>query len=302
VGSFQVKESIRKNMIRVGEALEYKLIISGRGNYNQFSNPAYPVQQDFRIASPITENQIQAGISGTRTITYLLIPKREGSFTLPGVSFNWFDPVTGSYHFFQSTSRKITVKPGTVLTYLSNVFQRENIRSLSPFNPKASYKNKVILFSSAFYWLLIILVLLSILPCWWLANRKKLLETDPELAARKSSDKVLKKYLKEAEAAALSHSKDFYPKAEQGLMRYLSDKFHISHRYSTNEKIYQLRFKGLDNEMVSNLEEFLKRCQEARYMPGGFDSDVLDIDLENLKVVIRSFIKQPDKKLKRWGL
>jgi hypothetical protein len=295
VGSFKVGESIGKTILRIGEAVEYKLAISGRGNFNQFSNPEYPVQQDFRIASPITANSIQAGITGKRSITYLLIPKHEGSFSLPGVSFNWFDPVSGSYQGFHSAPRSITVKPGNVLTYISNVFQKENIRSLTPFQPRSSYKSQPILIASTWYWLAVLLMLLSLLPSWLLARRSKLKEVDPELAAQRGSNQVLKKYLKQAEAAARVGSQDFYPKAEQGLMRYLSDKYHVSHRYSTAEKIYQLRLKGLDYELIDGLEAFLKRCQEARYMPGGFNESVLDDDLEALTKVIKTFISQPGR-------
>ncbi len=295
VGKFKVYDQLGKNTIRLGEALEYKLIINGRGNFNQFSNPVYPLQQDFRIASPLTDDQIQAGVNGTRTINYLLIPKSEGTFTIPGVRFNWFDPVSSSYQSFQSKPVKVTVKPGNVLTYISNVFQKENIRMLSPFNPGEKYSSQTLLADSTIYWLLVILILLSLVPSWWMASNKKLRDIDPELAAQKGSARVLKKYLKQAEKAAQEGSQEFYPKAEIGLMRYLSDKYHIRHRYSTAEKLYHLRLKGLDEELVSNLEGFLKRCQEARYMPGGFNQNVLLSDLDALTKVIKSFIKQPDK-------
>jgi len=295
VGKFQVSDALPKTTIRVGEALEYKLTIKGRGNFNQFSNPLYPVQQEFRIASPITDNQLQAGIDGTRTISYMLIPKNEGTYTLPGVSFNWFDPVTGKYHQFNSISRQVEIKPGNVLTYISNVFQKDNTRVLSAFKVKDSYSPDVLLVKNTIFWLVVILLLLSLLPSWIYANNKKLKFVDPELAAQKGSAKVLKKYLKQAEAAALAVSSEFYPKAEQGLMRYLSDKYHISHRFSTREKIYQLRLKGLEEELIISLEKFLQSCQEARFMPGGFDETAIQTDLENLKKVIRAIIKQPDK-------
>jgi hypothetical protein len=301
VGRFKVTDKLSKNTIRLGEALEYKLIINGKGNFNQFSNPAYPEQQDFRIASPLTDDQIQAGASGTRTINYLLIPKREGTFTLPGVDFNWFDPISGSYQGFHSNSVTVIIKPGNVLTFISNVFQKENIKVLSSFNPKQGYTSQPILAGSTLYWLLVVFVLLSLLPSWWIASNKKLKHIDPDLAAQKGSARVLKKYFKQAKQAAEAGSQDFYPKAEQGLMKYLSDKYHISHRYSTAEKIYQLRLKGLDEELIESLEGFLKHCQEARFMPGGFNELTLFSDLEDLNKVIKSFIKLSDKTMKlKW--
>jgi len=295
VGSFKVSDNLVKSTVRVGEALEYRLIINGLGNFNQFSNPVYPPQQEFRIASPLTDNQLQAGIKGTRTIRYLLIPRNEGKFIVPGVSFNWFDPISGTYQIFNSNPVQVEIKPGNVLTFISNVFQKDNIRSLSPFNPKAGYSSQILLINNSLYWLIVFLIILSLLPSWVYANNKKLKDIDPELAAQKGSARILKKYMKQAEAAALEVSREFYPKAEQGLMRYLSDKYHVSHRFSTREQIYQLSLKGLDPELILSLEMFLKRCQEARFMPGGFDEAAIQTDLENLKKIIKSFIKLPDK-------
>jgi hypothetical protein len=293
VGNLTVSDSQPKSLVRLGEALEYKLIISGRGNFNQFSNPDYPAQADFRIASPVADNQIQAGISGKRTITYLLIPRREGKFDLPGISFNWFDPASGTYKAFRASPRAVEVKPGNVLTYISNVFQRESIRTLSPFRPETAYKSQKQLLHNYLYWIIAGMMLLSLLPSWIYAQKKRISHADPELAALKNSARVLKKYLRQAEFSALNGSQDFYPQAEKGLMHYLADKYRISRRFSTREKIYQLRLKGLDENLIISLEEFLKRCQEARFMPGGFDKAVLSSDLEALKRVIRSFITQP---------
>lgn len=295
VGRFKVSDKLEKTTARVGEALEYMLVISGRGNFNQFSNPIYPPQQEFRIASPLADNQLQAGISGTRTINYLLIPQNEGNYTLPGIDFNWFDPGSGTYQRFNSVPRQVEIKPGNVLTYISNVFQRDNTKVLSVFKPAESYTSGILLVNSTVYWLIAALIILSLLPSWIVASNKKLKDIDPELAAQKSSAKVLKKYLKEAEAAAMAVSSDFYPKAERGLMRYLSDKYHVSHRFSTREKIYQLSLKGLDQGLIVSLENFLQRCQEARFMPGGFNEEAIQADLENLKKIIKAFIRLPDK-------
>lgn len=300
VGAFKVSDRMEKTSIRIGEALEYKLTITGKGNFNQFSNPVYPLQQEFRIASPITNNRIQAGVSGTRTISYMLIPKREGSFTLPGVSFNWFDPVTAKYQYFSSSPITVEIKPGNVLTYISNVFQKDNIRTLTPFVPKQSYKSTLLLVKSPIYWLLAILILLTLLPSGWFAYQRNLKYSDPELATQKSSERILKKYLKQAELAAQTASNEFYPKAEQGLMRYLSDKYHIPHRFSTQEKLYHLHLKGIDNELIGNLDTFLKHCQEARFMPGGFSEQGLAADLDFLKKVIRDFISHSAKTKKRF--
>ena len=290
VGHFTVTDNLSTQTVRLGEALEYQLVISGKGNFNQFSYPPYPEQADFRVATPSTDDQLQAGMLGKRTIRYLLIPKREGEYRLPGVEFNWFDPVSESWQTFRSRPYPVKVKPGNVITFISNVFQREFIRQLTPFSPSSTYRNFLILPESFYYWLAVILLLLTLLPVSYLGRQRRLKETDPELAAARGSDKVLKTYLQQASFAVQNASSDFYPAAETGLMRYLSDKYRISQRYSTAEKILLLRKKGLDETLIQSLEAFLKRCQEARFMPGGFDAQTLLADHQALKTLIRGFI------------
>ncbi len=295
VGSFKLTDSLDRTALRIGEALEYKLTISGRGNFNQFSNPEYPAQDEFRISTSATNNDIQAGVQGTRTITYALIPKTEGQFTLPGISFNWFDPDAGTYKSFRSAPRTVTVKPGNVLTYLSNVFQRDTSISLSAFNPRSDYSNRSIYVHSLLYWVATICAALTLLPSWLYARNRKLKETDLELAAQKGSARVLRRYMRQADQSTQNASPDFYPQAEHGLMRYLSDKYRIPHRFSTAEKLYQLQMKGLDSALITELEEFLNRCQQARFMPGGFNREQVSEDMETLKKIIRVFFRQPRK-------
>lgn len=291
VGRFQLSDRLKEASIRLGEAFEYTLTITGKGNFNQFSNPDYPGISNFRTASPLTTDRLQAGTQGTRSIKYLVIPRQEGRFKLSGVSFNWFDPSDQSYHSFIAKPLPVEVKPGNVMTYISNVFQQDKLASLTALQPLKTYKSRRPLITSPLYWILIILILLAFIPSWWLARRNLIREIDPELAAMQGSAKVLRKYLKQAEISARGASQEFYPQAEAGLMRYLGDKFKIPQRYSIAEKLYQLRLKGINEELIIELEAFLKRCQEARYMPGGFVSSVLLDDLNALQKIIRSFIK-----------
>jgi hypothetical protein len=291
VGRFQLSDRLLKPVIRLGEAFEYNLVISGKGNFNQFSNPEYPDLSNFRTSSPLTDDKLQAGIQGSRSIKYLVIPRQEGRFELPGIRFNWFDPSDQKYHSFIAKPLPVEVKPGNVLTFISNVFQKDMIKTLSEFQPRSVYQNRKLIINSVFYWLVIIIILLAYIPSWLIARRNKTQEIDPDLAAMQGSAKVLRKYLKQAESSAKASSQEFYPQAEAGLMRYLSDKFKVPQRYSTSEKLYHLRLKGINEELIVELESFLKRCQEARYMPGGFVSSVLSNDLDTLRTIIRSFIK-----------
>ncbi|MFB6372502.1 MAG: BatD family protein, partial [Bradymonadaceae bacterium] len=61
------------------------------------------------------EKQIQGTrITGRKTVTYTLIPTREGDLTVPSLTFAYFHPDEAKYHTIDSRSRKVSVKGGAL--------------------------------------------------------------------------------------------------------------------------------------------------------------------------------------------
>jgi hypothetical protein len=106
------------------------------------------------------------------------------------------------------------------------------------------------------------------------------------------ADKALKKYLDEASEAAKALSDDFYALAENGLMRYLSEKYGVSLRLSTLEKIAELEQKNIPAELITEMNSFIELCERQRFSPDKRDAANLMEDYQQLRRIVFAFSKK----------
>jgi hypothetical protein len=131
VGSFEVSGNVSSEELSLGEAITFTLRVKGRGNFNQFGNPAFP-ETPAQVSSPVTVDKLNAGIEGVRTLYYTIIPHDKGVYTLPELSFSWFDPSSGSYRTYKSDAAQISVKSANVISYFSGLLDGSAPRACNP--------------------------------------------------------------------------------------------------------------------------------------------------------------------------
>ena len=79
------------------------------------NTPEIKFPQDFEIYDPKVENQFETssnGVTGTKTIEYLAIPRHAGSFTIPSVEFTYFDLKSNSYKTLKTQAYELKVAKG----------------------------------------------------------------------------------------------------------------------------------------------------------------------------------------------
>ncbi|MBM4404406.1 MAG: protein BatD, partial [Candidatus Cloacimonetes bacterium] len=310
VGSFKVTENIGDTQINLGETLNYSIQINGRGNFNQFNPPRMSNPPHFSIADPVVSGDIRAGIDGSRTFFYTVIPQEKGNFVLPGASFSWFDSDSGTYRTWQGEAHPVTIKPGSVFASFTNLFQKEDALRFNPGIPVTAYDQYRLIINSIYYWLALAFLLVSLVISYGLASGRKLRYRDPERYADLRAERNLRKYLREASQAAQRTAQEFYPLAEKGLIRYLAEKHQIPNHLSTEDRIQALSEKEITDEVIrtgvpkesaptqerkpvkkevtEQVKDFLDRCQTVRYMPGAFEQDKVREDMNLLKAIVTS--------------
>lgn len=291
IGSFQISESYSTSEINLGDAITYTMQIRGRGNFNQFTAPAYPKNKSYQVSSPQAQDKLKAGIDGSRTIQYTLIMQETGEITLPGIDFSWLDAESGSYQSFRSSPRTVKVKPSNVLSYFSDFLASDKKMQMNPLIELESYPAHRVLFSSIWYWAIVGLILVSLMVSALFAYERNLHLLNPERYKEKSSARILSRFLHESNAAAQSGSVEFYPLAETGLLRYLAQKYKISTGLSTAELMEELAQTDLPGDLLAELTAFLDTCHEARFMPGGARKEAIATDLARLHSLINKLGK-----------
>ncbi|PKN77784.1 MAG: hypothetical protein CVU48_10425 [Candidatus Cloacimonetes bacterium HGW-Cloacimonetes-1] len=289
IGSFTVSGYLDTKDISLGDAFNYVLQISGKGNYNQFTAPLFAASTNFQISEPVITDNLNAGTEGKRTIYYTIIPQEKGSFELPELEFNWFDASAGVYRSFRSKREHLVIRPANVFSYFTNFFARDRQTQIQDLIPHDSYRTDTIFMRQAWYWIVVLIITLALLYSAYLAWGNRLQFRDPIKYNNLQAERILKKYLRDAGTAAQKQSGEFYPLAERGLMRYLSQKYHIPMHLPIKDKLELLLSKSVGDELLGSLTAFLDQCQRVRYMPGAFEPSSIEHDMQNLIAIIKGF-------------
>ncbi|MDD4233826.1 MAG: BatD family protein [Candidatus Cloacimonetes bacterium] len=290
VGSFELSEDISDGEIGLGEAITFSLRIAGRGNYNQFGNPVFP-KSEAQVSSPMAVDKLNAGIEGSRVLYYTIIPAEKGIYSLPSLSFSWFDPEAGMYRSYNSKSREIKVKSSNVISYFSGLLDSNKQQTLRPMLSRSAYPDYPNYLQKAWYWLAVGFILLGLGLAMYLSFHRIKRTRDPESYARMMADKALKKYLQEAQNAAQQGSKDFYTLAENGLMRYLSTKLGIGMGLSTIEKLESMEGMNLSEGLIEDTKCFIASCERHRFSPQEANAKEILQDLQLLKLIVSGFCR-----------
>jgi len=96
VGEYQMDVSLKQNKLERGQPIQLTAVIRGKGNIQSISEPLSALPKEFKkLSATGKENVIKdtSGLSGSKSFDIVLIPLKEGTFTLPPFEFSYFDPV-----------------------------------------------------------------------------------------------------------------------------------------------------------------------------------------------------------------
>ena len=287
VGKFTLTPSISQTEVQANEAVTIKLDISGAGNMKLLKTPAIDWPEGFEPYDPKVTNNFKtttAGVSGTKSIEYLAIPRSGGDYTIPAVKFSYFDIEDKAYKTLATPEYTVHVKRGNGAngangengeTPVISYTQKEDIKQLGTdiryidTKEVESRKSKVESINYQFIWLwyaapaLIALILLIIL-------RKQIKENADITRVRyKRANKVAQKRLKAAAKALKANDKDaFYAAIEQAAWTYLSDRLSIPTADLNKDNITSiLTQKGVSDALIADVKKVLSTAEFARYAP-----------------------------------
>ncbi len=279
VGNFRLKNSISSRTVDVNSPITLTYTISGTGNLKMLANPDISFPTDFESYDPKVINNFRTtnnGLSGTKTIEYLLIPRSSGNFTIPAYVFTYFDPQTKRYVTLESESYDIQVKKGNnsdANTKINNYTQQDqlkvlgqDIRYINVTEPTIKQKEDFF-FGSIAYWLWIFIpILLTGSVVFFYRNR--LSENEVDKRYRKAN-KIATKRLKQAKEYMSQGKKElFFEEVLHTMWGYLSDKLNIPIGELSKENVEtKLEQAGIDTECNHRFINLLNTCEFARYAP-----------------------------------
>ena len=99
-GSYTFSATVNKNTVKTNDAVNLKVVIAGSGNIKLIEPCDIKFPADFETYDPkvsVSSQVTTAGVKGSKTFEYLVIPRHAGEFTIPSFSFSYYDTKLKQY-------------------------------------------------------------------------------------------------------------------------------------------------------------------------------------------------------------
>ena len=285
VGQFSINSTISSTNLQANEAVTFKLTVQGTGNMKLLKTLAVDWPEGFEVYDPKVTNNFQnttSGVTGTKIIEYLAIPRAGGTYTLPPVKFSYYDPQADSYKTLTTPEYTIQVARSAneenATTVVNNYVQKEDIQQLGTdiryiytgdLERGARIKEQEVTFGSWLFWLWYIMPTL-LAAVLFIVFRKQIKENADITRVRyKKANKIAQRRLKNAERLLKENQKEqFYEEIERAAWTYLSDRLSVPTAQLGKENIAQiLAAKSVSEDIIKQLLHVLSTAEFARYAP-----------------------------------
>ncbi len=280
-GKITLNSSISKDTVNVNDAVNLKIVIAGNGNLKMAGAPELKLPADLEVYDPKVTDDLKNSMNGTtgqKTFEYLLIPRHYGDFTIPPVTYSFFNVASKQYERVKTPELNFYARKGTDQNPGITVFggvSKEDVKYLGKDIRFISSKQGLLkktgnhfaskrsFYSAYAFALIVFLVVLFI--------RREHIRRNSDISAvrNRKAGKVAGKRLKEAERCLKENQSDkFYEEILKALWGYLSDKLNIPvSELNRSNAVNTLTEKGIAEEDVSNLASVIDKCEYARFAP-----------------------------------
>jgi hypothetical protein len=281
VGDFNIRATVDKTELAANDPINLKVVITGKGNVRLIDKLNFQFPPSFEVYDPKITSDVkasEAGVSGTRTLEYLVIPRSAGNFTIKPAAFSYFHPVRESFITLNTPEFNFTIARGEGMDMAMGAtggdqqaiqYIASDIRFIrqGPFrlNPIGSYFFGSAMFYTFYLTPLVLFGLFVILLRNHIKNSSDVVRVKNRRATR-----IARKRLKQAdEFLKLRMSEKFFNELSLALWGYLSDKFNIPlSELSLDTVRGRLEKRSVNAEFINDFIEMLEKCEFARFAPG----------------------------------
>jgi len=298
VGSFNLEAHVDNTSVKTNEAFTYSLKLSGTGNIKLIDIPKPNFPSDFEVYDPKTTNNYSTKdgqSSGSKTVSYIIIPRHHGTYTIPAFDFNYFDLKTQNYKTIHINEVTISVSKDSSnnATTVVSEFAKKDVSVLGsdiryikskvePLTPINHFIWASTLFKLTYPLVFLVLILLLFL------RREQIKQRANIMAMRnKKANRVATKRLKQAQKCIKTNNQNqFYEEITKALWGYLSDKLMIPiAEFTRDSALEKLKEKNIDSEIINELNEILDTCEFARYAFSAVNESTTDIYNKAAKII-----------------
>lgn len=297
VGNFTFSAKLDKSKVEANDAINLKLVVKGNGNIDLLDIPKPAFPSDFEIYDPKiktkSDNSV-AGVNGSKSYEYLIIPRNEGLYEIPPISFSYFDVSKGKFITLKSDTFRIKVGKGKASTVLrtSDDINRTDVKYLDQdirfIKTNSNHWQPIGFhyFNSLLHISLLILFPILLILAIIIFNRNRKQKADVVSMKNKRATKVARKRLKNADKLLKANKqKEFFIEISLVLWGYLSDKFSIPVSELSMDNIREKLRSKMDEETIEEVIKVVDKCEYARFAPSGSTSISQEIYDESMDII-----------------
>jgi hypothetical protein len=292
VGQLNMKASINKDTVNVNDPVTFTITVSGTGNLRVAATPALKLSSDIEVYDPKITDDIKnsmSGTSGQKTFEFLLIPRHNGAYTIPPVSYSYFNTSSGRYEKLSTPEFRFHARKGNdqnsgAITVYGGVSKEDvkylgkDIRFIKSDAGSLSKISGVIINRQTFrIWFL--LAIIAFFVVLFLRREHIRRNSDLNQVRNRKAAKVAVKRLHNASVCLKEENIDkFYEEILKALWGYLSDKLNIPVSDLTRiNALEALAAQGIEEERLKSLTNILDTCEYARYAPSASGASAPEI-------------------------
>ena len=280
--NFTLTSSISTKSLKTDEAVTVTLNLSGTGNMKLMTNPEVKFPEDFETYDPQIVDDFSLsvnGLKGTRKIDFLAIPRYAGDFTIPAVSFTYYDTSSNRYQTISSESYDIHVEKGkgsAASPIMGSDFSGkedlkvlgQDIRFIHSGNVSQQGEDDI-WYGTMSYWSYYAILLLLLIITLLVYNKRISERADTNKMRTKRANKIALKRLNNAGKLRKSDNKEaFYDELLTGLWGYTSDKLNIPLSELNKDNVAEkLSSVSVSEPTVQRFLDLLSECEFARFAP-----------------------------------
>lgn len=270
VGQFNIRGNLNKRQVKMNEAVDMVITITGYGNIKLLNPPAVVFPETIDSFDPVIGEKVynkNKMVGGNKSFTYTLIPNKKGRQEIPSITYSFFDPKTKKYKTLKTAKTAIMVTEGDEVA--SEEFLEEETGLLPIKKNTHLYKKGKGFFVSPIFWSLFGLPFF-LLPIFTIAYRKREQELGDVISQkRKLANQVAIQRLAVAEKHLQANDKrSFYDEVIHAIWGYLSDKLNLPVSALAKENIASvLTQRNAGEQTIKKLVDTIAYCEMALFAP-----------------------------------
>ncbi|PJI26510.1 BatD family protein [Prevotella intermedia] len=274
VGKLNIKAQLNKTDVKEGDPVNLRIVIAGVGNLKLMRQPTVTFPDGFDVYDPKLSDKTHLtanGVEGSMVYDFLAVPRKEGKYTVPPVTFVYFDTATKSYKTLRTQAFKINVAKGDGTTQNVEAFTgngKQDIRGLKTGAEQMLAETNF--FGSFGYWFVALLLVAVFVVVLIMLRKRANIRGDIARLKGKNAERVALNRLHKAKVfLEMRKAEDFYDENLRALWGYVSDKLNIPvEQLSRNNVKENFAELGIDGSVIDKFIAALDECEFQRYAPG----------------------------------